>query len=221
MQRRERNLSLLIEEYISYIPPVFVPGFLREGISRITAHLFRLFRDENEGIEDRVRGLLFSPLFKAKELRIGRNIYFEGRNRIQLGDGVRLHGQLCISAAGPYGQLQVGNHTHIDHFSVLYAQGGIKIGEGCAIASGVIIYSQTNQYDAQPGVTIIQQGTRYAKVEIGDDVWIGAGAIILPGVSIGDHAVIGAGSVVTRNIETATIVVGSPARPIKKREGFL
>ena len=103
---------------------------------------------------------------------------------------------------------------------MLYGQGGLKIGEGCAIASGVSIYSQTNQYDAQPGVAIIQQGTRYAKVEIGDDVWIGAGAVIVPGVCIGNHAVVGAGSVVTRNVETATVVVGSPARPIKKREGF-
>ncbi|WP_300286554.1 CatB-related O-acetyltransferase [uncultured Alistipes sp.] len=57
-------------------------------------------------------------------------------------------------------------------------------------------------------------------LEIGHDVWIGANAIVLPGVSrIGDGAVIGAGSVVTKDVEPYEIVVGNPARPIRKRFG--
>jgi maltose O-acetyltransferase len=50
-------------------------------------------------------------------------------------------------------------------------------------------------------------------VRIGSDVWIGGGAIILPGVTIGDGAVIGAGSVVTRDVDPGQTVMGNPARP--------
>jgi maltose O-acetyltransferase len=50
-------------------------------------------------------------------------------------------------------------------------------------------------------------------VRIGSDVWIGGGAIILPGVTVGDGAVIGAGSVVTRDVEAGQTVTGNPARP--------
>ena len=56
-------------------------------------------------------------------------------------------------------------------------------------------------------------------MNIGTDVWIGGGVIILPGVSIGDGATVGAGSVVTRNVATRTVVVGNPARAVKRIEG--
>lgn len=58
---------------------------------------------------------------------------------------------------------------------------------------------------------------RKDKVVIGNDVWIGHNAIIMPGVSIGNGAVIGAGAIVTKDVEPYTIVVGCPAKPIKKR----
>ncbi len=54
-------------------------------------------------------------------------------------------------------------------------------------------------------------------VTIGENVWIGGGAIILPGVSIGDRAIIGAGSVVTKSVAPDETVVGNPARPIRGR----
>ena len=52
-------------------------------------------------------------------------------------------------------------------------------------------------------------------IRIGHDVWIGGGAIILPGVTIGDRSVIGAGSVVVRDVPAATVVVGNPARILR------
>ena len=57
-----------------------------------------------------------------------------------------------------------------------------------------------------------------APISIGDDVWIGGGAIVLPGVTIGDRAVVGAGSVVTRDIAADAIVAGNPARAVRDLE---
>lgn len=63
-------------------------------------------------------------------------------------------------------------------------------------------------------------GLEYGEpIEIGDDVWLGGGAIVLPGVSIGEGAIVGAGSVVTRDVAAEAVVVGNPARPLRTAEG--
>ncbi|HTJ80748.1 MAG TPA: acyltransferase [Polyangiaceae bacterium] len=113
--------------------------------------------------------------------------------------------------------MTIGARTHIDQFCVLYGQGGISIGARCAIASGVIVYSQTNQYRSSPETDIIDQPVAYAPVTIGDDVWIGAGAVVLPGVTIGDHAVVAAGAVVRSDVEPWAIVGGVPAKRLGDR----
>jgi len=64
------------------------------------------------------------------------------------------------------------------------------------------------------------QGCSSAPVCIGDDVWIGARAVILPGVNIGRGAVIGAGAVVTRNVAANSVVAGVPARLLRDRTGM-
>jgi len=216
-----RRFALIVESFLSIIPPILLPGLVKEIISRAVATVASIGRDYNTGIEDRVRGVLYASTFNAKGLRIGRGVRLDGKSKIKLSDNVTLHGPLYISATSASGNVNIGEHTHIDRTAVLYGQGGLDIGSECAIAAGVIIYSQTNQYDDHPGMPVVQQGTKYAKVEIGKDVWIGAGAIILPGVKVGSHSVIGAGSVVTKDVCEASIVVGSPAKEIKKREGYL
>jgi maltose O-acetyltransferase len=79
----------------------------------------------------------------------------------------------------------------------------------------VQIYTPMHPFDAQ-----LRRREEYGKpVEIGDDVWVGGGAIILPGVRIGSRAVIGAGSVVTRDIPEATFAAGNPCRVIRSIAG--
>lgn len=85
----------------------------------------------------------------------------------------------------------------------------VVIGEGTAIGPAVQILAA--DHPREPGLR--RQQVRFGKrVTIGANVWIGGGAIILPGVTIGDDAIVGAGSVVTRNVAPGATVVGNPAR---------
>ncbi|MDR1026354.1 MAG: sugar O-acetyltransferase [Lactobacillus sp.] len=89
----------------------------------------------------------------------------------------------------------------------------VTIGKNCFIAPNVGLYTAAHPTDAKQRAT----GLEFAKpITIGDDVWIGASVIILPGITIGSNVVIGAGSVVTKDIPSNTIAVGNPCKVIKK-----
>ena len=110
------------------------------------------------------------------------------------------------------GEPVVGEGTWIGAFTVIDASGGLTIGRGCDISSGVHVYTHSS---AKRCVS----GRRFAEVErrpvtIGDHVFIGANAVINMGVTIGDEAVIGAGAVVTADVPARAIVGGVPARQI-------
>ena len=81
----------------------------------------------------------------------------------------------------------------------------------------VLIYS-TNHCTSRTDIPINQQGNRsIAPVQIGDDVWIGARVIILPGVIVGSGSVLGAGAVVSKDVPPSAVVVGNPARVVHYR----
>ena len=85
----------------------------------------------------------------------------------------------------------------------------VVIGEGTAIGPAVQILAADHPRDPK----LRRQGVRFGRpVTIGANVWIGGGAIILPGVTIGDDAIVGAGSIVTRDVAAGATVVGNPAR---------
>lgn len=171
---------------------------------------------EATGVESRLRGLV-TRVAHGENLRVGRNVQLVGPENIRLGRDVSLLGNAYVNATGARGRIEIGDRTHVDQFCVLYGQGGLSIGRGCAIASGVIVYSQTNQVGTDAEAPVLDQPVVYAPVRIGDDVWIGARAVILPGVTVGDHAVLGAGAVVRADVPAWAIVAGVPARVIRDR----
>lgn len=107
--------------------------------------------------------------------------------------------------------IHLGENVFINSGCRFQDQGGIWIGSGSLIGHNVVI--ATLNHDLDPST---RQAMRPKPVVLGDDVWVGAGAIILPGVTVGDGAVIGAGSVVTRDVEARMVVAGNPARPIRE-----
>jgi acetyltransferase-like isoleucine patch superfamily enzyme len=114
------------------------------------------------------------------------------------------------------GEPEIGEGTWIGAFTVIDGSGGLRIGRGCDISSGVQIYTHSS-------VRRCVSGRSYTEVErngttIGDRVFIGAGAVIMMGVTVGDSAVISAGAVVTKDVPAATVVAGVPARPTARVE---
>lgn len=95
----------------------------------------------------------------------------------------------------------------------VYNRGSLTIGERVSIAPGVIIILSSHS-NASP--ISKQIPTHENVVNIGNDVWVGAGAIILNGLSIGDGAIVGAGSVVTHDVPPHTIVAGNPAKVVRE-----
>ena len=107
--------------------------------------------------------------------------------------------------------VRIGAHTVINRDVLLDGRMGLEIGENVSVSEGVAIFTLAHDPNSP---TFENRG---APVRIGDCVFIGARAILLPGVSIGGGAVVAAGSVVTRDVEPFTIVAGVPARPIGQR----
>lgn len=109
--------------------------------------------------------------------------------------------------------LTIGSDFFIGTHCYLNGAGGLTLGDRVTVAHGAMIFS-----DSGPNTSPwLQQHfpITSAPITIGDDVWIGAGAMILPGVRIGNRCVIGAGSVVKDDVPDNTVVAGSPARVIR------
>jgi len=112
------------------------------------------------------------------------------------------------------GEPQVGEGTWIGAFTVVDGSGGLTIGRGCDISSGVHIYTHSSAKRCLSARAYPQVDRM--PVTIGDYVFIGANATVNMGVAIGDHALIGAGAVVTKDVPAYTVVSGVPARPIAR-----
>lgn len=107
--------------------------------------------------------------------------------------------------------IHLGENVFINSGRRFQDQGGIWIGSGSLIGHNVVI--ATLNHDLDPST---RQAMHPKPVVLGENVWVGAGAIIVPGIAVGDGAVIGAGSIVTRDVGAGMVVAGNPARPIRQ-----
>lgn len=182
-------------------------------IAHIAAWLFRRM----EGAE------LYLVLRRLRTAghRIDATAAFGRRVEMRIADGARL---------------EVGAGTQVLHDSWLIAHpgdtlcledavfisqhctvsGSVHIGRGTLIGGFVTIIDSNHRFDDTER-PIREQGGSSAPIDIGQDVWIGSNAVILPGVRIGDHAVIAANATVTRDIPAWVVAAGTPARPLRDR----
>ncbi len=115
-----------------------------------------------------------------------------------------------------YGQhIHLGDHVYVNVLCTILDCNEVHIGDHVMIGPHVQIYTPAHDLRAQARI----QGWEVARpVVIEDNVWIGGGAILLPGVTIGRNAVVGAGSVVSRSVTANTVVAGNPARVLREIE---
>lgn len=121
------------------------------------------------------------------------NFSISGNGTIQLGAKSSNRGTLFLSAHN--GKIQIGNHCFFNANCSITSVENIQIGNECKLGNNVVVVDHDHNYKRQTNEEFIS-----SPITIGDDVWIGAGSIILRGTHIGDHCVIAAGSIVREDI---------------------
>lgn len=133
-----------------------------------------------------------------------------------LGEGVEIRPPFKVD----YGfNLHVGAGTFINFGLTALDPAPIRIGENCQIATNVQLLTPLHPLEPTPRRDGLEKAL---PITIGNNVWLGGGVIVCPGVSIGDNSVIGAGAVVTKDVPPNVVAVGNPARIVRSiAEGTL
>lgn len=212
--------------FFSWIPG-FIGILLRNLIYRPIINLKGIVNIEESVIFKRP-----DNIFLGKEVFIDHNVYIHGSpGGVFIGDysaimhNTEIHPYQYYIPLGPdesvgwevieNSKIKIGKNTLIGAFSIINGQGGVLIGDNVLIGPRVTIVPINHKY-LNTTVLIKNQGYEAKGIYIDDNVWIGAGAIILDGVKIGKGSVIGAGSIVTKEIPPYSLAFGNPAR-IQKR----
>ncbi len=197
------------------------------GSSRVSLHLGAM-RSFAGLILQAYRQCILTAQWRAHRVWVSSkaSIQIESTAKMEIGEGSSIGPYTVISLVGnpsdmADGQsvLVIGRNTAINEFNNIRAGGAtVQIGDGCLISQFVSIIGINHSIDS-PGVTLreAEWDTARRTICIGNDVWIGAGATVLPGVRIGDGAVIAAGAVVTHDIAAYAVAAGVPARVLRRR----
>lgn len=151
--------------------------------------------------------LLLFPIIRYKQFvyqilgvnKVGKSKYFIGNPKL----------------IGDYSNLYMHDNSEIERNCFILAKDRIEIGENSTLAYGVTILTGADPNGPHNKLSKLYPPLK-APVSIGNDCWIGANSIILPGVTIGDYSVVAAGSVVTKDVPSGVLVAGNPAL-IKKK----
>ena len=158
---------------------------------------------------------LLAPLYqhRGRGAKIYRSVRMDTPpyRRFSLGQHSVVESFCCINNA--VGDVIIGDYTRIGLHNTII--GPVTIGNHVNLAQGITVTALNHNF-SEPGKRIDEQGVSTGQVIIGDDVWIGANAVVLPNVSIGRHCVIAAGAVVTKDVPDGCVVAGVPAKIIKR-----
>lgn len=182
----------------------------------------------NYSLFDKVRlawRLVVTKILYPGQRIIRKGFVVRGRRMVDFGSGLTT-GVGCRIEAFATGKIavkkiQFGSHVQINDYVHVSAIEHVSIGDETLIASHVYISDNSHgdysgaDNDSSPYIAPVKRAYRVARVKIGARVWIGEGAIVMPGVEIGDGAVIGAHSIVNKDIPANCIAVGAPAKCIK------
>jgi acetyltransferase-like isoleucine patch superfamily enzyme/acyl carrier protein len=175
------------------------------------------------------RGVIFGrniTLRHADNLHVGDRVVLDdyclldargaGERGIRLGEGVLVHRNASIQAK--VGHISIGRNSSVGAFSQIVSQGSIDIGENVSIAGGVGIAGGRYQVEIDEDGPDAKKRFTAGPIRIGANVRLGRGAIVLDGVTIGRGAIVAPGSVVMNDVAADTVVIGCPARPLRRRD---
>jgi acetyltransferase-like isoleucine patch superfamily enzyme len=181
-------------------------------------------------VVNRIENRIWNTYYRTRLECVGRNVTFGGRHitilggRRDVGKGISIGDHCtiydyCQLVSDDFDEscgITIGNNCHFNYGCYLCGTGGLIIGNNCLFGPGVKIIP-TNHRIEDIHTNIIDQGRENGMVTIEDNVWVGAGAIILLNARIKSGAVISAGAVVTKDVDENTVVGGVPATFIRVR----
>jgi acetyltransferase-like isoleucine patch superfamily enzyme len=135
--------------------------------------------------------------------------------RVEIGTRSQIEADVWFKLVSPSARVVVGEYAFLGRGVEIDASERVTLGAHVLVAPGVFITDHA--HDIAPHARIDEQGCTSRPVSIGDDVWLGARAVVLPGVTIGSGAVVGAGAVVREDVPAGSVVAGVPARVLRRR----
>jgi acetyltransferase-like isoleucine patch superfamily enzyme len=168
-----------------------------------------------------IRDRLRAQLLRWRGARIGAKsrVAFGGVVHrpwcLTMGERCQVEHNVFIKAADDSARIQLGREVFVGFNSEFDISETLRVGDGVLIAPGCFITDHNHRHSAS--MTIASQGCVSKPVRIEDDVWLGAHAVVLPGITIGRGAIVAAGAVVTEDVEPMSVVAGVPARLVSVR----
>jgi acetyltransferase-like isoleucine patch superfamily enzyme len=189
-----------------------------------------------------LRRVFYPCLFRkvGKGVVFGRNITLRHPRKITLGANCVIDDNVVLDAKGEKNEgLKIGDNAYIGRNTILSCkEGSITVGDYTNISANCSLLSETeinlgrycflaghcylvaggnHSFDDVSLPIMFQQSVSKGGIRVGDDVWLGAGVIVLDGAAVGQGTVVGAGAVVTESLPEFAVAVGSPARVIRDR----
>ena len=181
-----------------------------EALEKRYGDLWSVLADRRRAAFWRMRGASIG----AKS-RVGEGCIIQRPWGLETGERVQFEHAVHLKISDNEGRIRLGDEVFLGFGTELDISLELRVGNHVLIAPGCFITDHTHRHAATD--VIARQGCECAPVHIGDDVWLGAHAVILPGVIIGAGAMVGANAVVNRDVEPMSIVAGVPARTIGVR----
>jgi len=216
------SLGAYLLEQLLFFGLAWMPSLVGLGL-RALAYKLILNSKGLPAIENNVR------IAQARNVTLGEDVYLDYGvylhacpQGIHIGDNVFVmhHTELHVYNFRdlPQSGIWIGDNCFIGEFTIVRGQGGVHIGDSVLVAPGARILAVNHLFGdvTQP---VMAQGIEARGIAIEDGAWIGGGAVVLDGVRVGQGAVVGAGAVVTREVPPFSVVVGSPARVVKRYGG--
>lgn len=222
LSRQSSSLWRYILENLLFGLFGWVPTIIGIGVRWLFYRLI-LRMDGIVAIENNVR------LRFADHIRLRRGAYLDqgtylhaAPDGIDIGENtIIMHGAVLhvYNFRGlPHAGIKIGRDSLVGEYSVIRGQGGVTLGDRVYTSPFTQIIAVNHVFD-DPDTPFVDQGITAQGIQIEDDVWLGAGAVITDGVKVGKGAVVAAGAVVTKDVPAHTVVGGVPARVIKTIDG--